>query len=629
MIYRLLAEQVYAGLDDEERSLLEVAVALPVIDVDVLERAGFDRALTIVERLRERTAFVHEESPGVYQCHDLFRDFLRHQTALGGKRLQHRVHERAARALEQSGDFEYAITSYATAGLLSDVLRLLEEHGFDLLERARGDVVAHAIEALDERTRRENAAILALQGILQSTAGRFSRAESLLRRALSLAGNNRDLVARVSLRLASLMANEGRDVADLLGAVGHDGEQHTSRRVQALSLIAGQRAVAGDDESARLALAEVDALIDQVDSDAVRAKVLHHIGIAFHHLGMPRKAFDVLAQSTEIAGELHLYSVASRANAVLSNLALHEQDDVDLQLYYAEAAEAAAAKAGDAFAQQTALLQTLSARMRRGEVQESIEVEQRLATVRKSELAAQYLALFRSLRLAWEGRFAEAQRLAASCWAALPNDFDKVVCGGQYALFLAINGERELSGRVVRKVLAIGLTGAMSGLFRVRSIGIAKALCSVAEAINHRNANADRILRGVKADGDEVLAVITKSAEILLARLRLGTDTSTYRIRESLARLTELGYADVAGLLAAVHRVLSFGQFDTQEPSRLTATEVDILRLLAEGFIPKEIALRKDRSVYTIRVHIANAIAKLGCHGRAEAISMARRLKLI
>ena len=46
MIYRLLAEQVYAGLDDEERGFLEIAVALPTIDVSVLERAGYDRALT-------------------------------------------------------------------------------------------------------------------------------------------------------------------------------------------------------------------------------------------------------------------------------------------------------------------------------------------------------------------------------------------------------------------------------------------------------------------------------------------------------------------------------------------------------------------------------------------------------
>ena len=51
MIYRLLAEQVYAGLDEDERSLLEIAIALPVIDVGVLEARGirsraYDRRTT-------------------------------------------------------------------------------------------------------------------------------------------------------------------------------------------------------------------------------------------------------------------------------------------------------------------------------------------------------------------------------------------------------------------------------------------------------------------------------------------------------------------------------------------------------------------------------------------------------
>ena len=210
MIYRLLAEQVYTALDADERDLLEVAIALPVIDVAVLERAGFDRALPIVERLRERTAFIYEESPGVYQCHDLFRDFLRHQRALSGKRSQQAVHARAASALEESGDAEHAIAAYVSAGLPADTMRLLEIHGFDLLERARGDVVARAIEALEERTRRENATALALQGALQAIAGKFARAESLLRRALSRAGSDRDLVATTSLRLAALVGNRGR-----------------------------------------------------------------------------------------------------------------------------------------------------------------------------------------------------------------------------------------------------------------------------------------------------------------------------------------------------------------------------------------------------------------------------------
>ncbi len=211
MIYHLLAEQVYSELDEDERALLEVAIALPTINVGVLERAGFDRALPVVERLRERTAFIYEESPGTYQCHDLFREFLRHQSALGGKHAQQRVHERAARALEASGDIEHAIAAYVLAASSGDVVRLLEREGFDMLERARGDVVARAIESLDETARRQNATILALQGTLQATAGKFARAESLLRRALAKASTNRDLFAITSLRLASLVGNQGGD----------------------------------------------------------------------------------------------------------------------------------------------------------------------------------------------------------------------------------------------------------------------------------------------------------------------------------------------------------------------------------------------------------------------------------
>ncbi len=413
MIYRLLAEQVYSGLDADERALLEIAIALPVIDVSVLERAGFDRALPLVERLRERTAFIYEESPGIYQCHDLFRDFLRRQSALRGKRAQQSIHERAARALEDSGDVEHAIAAFAAAALPVDVVRLLERHGLGLLERARGDIVARAIEALDERTRRENAAVLALQGTLQAIGGKFARAESLLRRALTRAGNDRDLVATTSLRLASLVANQGGDVTSLLSAVGDDLLQSAAHRAEALSVIAGQRAVSGDSLTAQSAVARVEPLLLEIDSDAVRAKVLHHMGIAFHHLGMASKAFDVLSQSRELAAELHLYGLASRASAVLSNLAVHEEDDVARQLAYAESGADAATKAGDTFALQTALLQMLSAEMRSGNIARSIEIEQRLGAIQTSDLVRRFVALFRSVRLAWEGRFSEAHQLVS------------------------------------------------------------------------------------------------------------------------------------------------------------------------------------------------------------------------
>lgn len=629
MIYRFLAEQVYGTLEDEERSLLEVAMALPTIEIKVLERAGFDRALQIVERLRERTAFIHEESPGVYHCHDLFRNFLRHQNALVGKRSHQIVQERAGRALEASGDIEHAIAAYAAAAKREDVLRLLENHGFDLLERARSDVVSRTVASLDETTRRENATILALHGVLQAMGGKFTRAESLLRRSLARAGNNRDLVATTSLRLASMLANQGQDVSAILEKVGADLEQTAAHRAEAISLISGQQAVNGNPAIAANAAMRVEGMLSDVDSDAVRAKILHRIGIAYHHLGMAARAFEVLRQSCELAADLHLFGLESRANAVLSNLALHERDDVEQQLRYAELAVASAAKAGDTFALQTALLQILSAEMRRGNVEASIAIEQRLATVRTSDLANRYLTIFRSARLAWEGRFGEAHQLLSSCWNQMTFSVDRVSSGGEYGLFLALDGKREESAKLVKEILGILDIQEVTGLYRIRAAAITKALCALTEAINGRMTQADRILSRLRSDKDGVVTLVVRVVESIMVRMRHGGESGTDRVKENVEALKELDYGDVAHLLRAVDSVIASTALERPRSRGLTPSEVEVLRLLERGLMPKEIAERTSRSLYTVRAHIANAITKLHCHGHSEAIRAARRLRLI
>jgi ATP/maltotriose-dependent transcriptional regulator MalT len=636
MIYRFLAEQVYSALDNDERALLEVAITLPVIDVGVLESAGFDRALPIVERLRERTAFIYEESPGVYQCHDLFREFLRHQSALGGKRAQQLAHERAARALESSGDIEHAISAYVSAGSAGDVVRLLEQHGFDMLERARGDVVARGIESLDEATRRENATVLALQGTLQAIAGKFARAEALFRRSLARAGTNRNLVAITSLRLASVMGNQGKDVTPVLDPVAIDGAQSPAHRAEALSLLAARQALAGDIETARRRIERIEELLSAIESDATRAKVLHHVGIVSRHVGDGQRAFEALQQSSELATDLHLYGVLSRANAVLSNLALHERDDVDSQLRYAEGAAQAASKAGDAFALQTALLQMLSAQMRHGNIEKSTAIEQRLAMVKTDDLAIQYLTLFRAIRLAWEGRFSDGHRLMASSWASMHFDFDRVACGSQYALLLALDGCRETSVSVIQQVLGLARSMRASGLFGVRSVAISQVFCALAEIGNGRPTRADRILRQLPAS-DIVEKSIVHIGKAILRESCASTRDDQAVIR-GIEAFATLGYGDVARLLRVAYPELrvqrrsterDVGLTSSERDIGLTSSERDILRFLADGLVPKEIAADSNRSVHTVEAHIARAIAKLQCHGRAEAVRTAQRLGLI
>ena len=120
-------------------------------------------------------------------------------------------------------------------------------------------------------------------------------------------------------------------------------------------------------------------------------------------------------------------------------------------------------------------------------------------------------------------------------------------------------------------------------------MAIVKSLCAIVEAVNGRTTHADRVLRGVKVDGDAVITLVVTVADSMLSRLRNLGESGSDRIRKSIEGLTALGYGDIARLLGAVDRVLSYRE-ESFRGSDLTRSEREILQLLAEGLVPKEIA---------------------------------------
>lgn len=67
----------------------------------------------------------------------------------------------------------------------------------------------------------------------------------------------------------------------------------------------------------------------------------------------------------------------------------------------------------------------------------------------------------------------------------------------------------------------------------------------------------------------------------------------------------------------------------TLETSALTARELEVLRLLAEGVSTREIADGLFISLNTSRNYVQRLIAKLGAHSRLEAVAVARRAGLL
>ena len=61
----------------------------------------------------------------------------------------------------------------------------------------------------------------------------------------------------------------------------------------------------------------------------------------------------------------------------------------------------------------------------------------------------------------------------------------------------------------------------------------------------------------------------------------------------------------------------------------LTAREMDVLRLIAEGLPNKAIAVRLEISEFTVKFHVNAILGKLGAQSRTEAAMTAARLGLI
>jgi DNA-binding NarL/FixJ family response regulator len=65
------------------------------------------------------------------------------------------------------------------------------------------------------------------------------------------------------------------------------------------------------------------------------------------------------------------------------------------------------------------------------------------------------------------------------------------------------------------------------------------------------------------------------------------------------------------------------------QPEPLTARELEVLRLLADGSSNKEIAARLAISEHTVKFHVNSILGKLGAGSRTEAVTVGLRSGLI
>lgn len=124
------------------------------------------------------------------------------------------------------------------------------------------------------------------------------------------------------------------------------------------------------------------------------------------------------------------------------------------------------------------------------------------------------------------------------------------------------------------------------------------------------------------------------------ARLGAELDEGSFTIAGEFATLVEARAstieADAILISAPVGRAFtarpsgideSSGSGEYEEP--LTAREVEVLQLLAEGLPNKSIATRLGISDQTVKFHVASICGKLGAANRTQAVRLAVRRGLV
>ena len=622
MIYRYLAEQVYGALNEEERRFIESASLLSEIHVEVMIEAGFDRAAGMIEDLRQRVAFIHENA-GVYRLHDLFREFVQHQLELQGKQVALERRLQLGSVLQRRGEYGNSLSLFVEAASTEHMVELLSVHGLDLIAHGHGDVVARALEVIPPIVHERESILNGLKGILEIAAGRYDSGERHLQRSIR-SGNNAEIRAQMVLRLAMYLVNQGRDPDDLLISL-LESDASESAKLESRAMLAVRAVRSGDEERAVENITIVEGSLDDVFDSALLAKLLQRIGLARSERHETRIAKAQLLRAAELASGSRLWSLASRAYQVLAATAIMSDNDVTSSLWYAQQAAAAATKAGDYFDLQISLLHMLSIETRRGNEERTLQIERQLVDLRPTDtLRAPFVMLSQAHRHAWHGEFAAAARLFASVHDRIHVAPDQAMNLSLHAMCLALGDNPKDAAQMVEAVLQRLPATADAANYGALLQEISTLFCALCEALCGRHTSAHRILKRAPLFVHESTTCMRDAVEQLMRAAK-----SPSYVFEDLdlhcEALVSFGFGGYARFLELAKQRIEESHA-AEETVKLTPSEMRIIRMLATGLTTKDIAHEMERSVYTVQTHIQNLIEKLGCHGRAEAVATARRM---
>lgn len=451
---------------------------------------------------------------------------------------------------------------------------------------------------------RASTAGLLLEAVVAACDGKRLRSEATLRRAIETAAD-RDREYLVDLLVPLLVARGLVTRASaLLDAFPFD-QHHAIGR---LALRAVVDAGAGAMASSTAASAAVRVAFGYGPHDEVtRLRIHEHLALAAAYRSEAAAALDQVERGLRIVRARRAPRAASALRAIAYAVHTRLTGNADAAWHEANAAQQAAQAAGDAVAYELACVAVYELAAERGD---DAEIRSSHAAFERVTASDEYRARFGVgiadvVRLALDGD-RESARDAAAVLAksAARSDGERALCEALSALVALALGD-ELTARRsccrVRTALRAPSSNVPAGELRYRRI-----------------AGALAALAGPWAAGEDAAARLTGTW------MRRDPEASALHALGAGAALDDVpttvrGY----GRLVCIARPKPDAR-ETRDP--LTATEREILGLLAAGRNAAEAARMTGRNVHTVRTHIRNAAAKLDAHGRADLLARARRL---
>jgi LuxR family maltose regulon positive regulatory protein len=618
MVYRYLAEQIFAGLDDAQRAFLLDTSVLPSFDMAIV--LALERSAEFLAELRRDASFLGETAPGIFRYHDLFRDFLSAQLQRSGTARWRDAHLRAARVLEERGEFARALDLLAQAGDANGVAAMLRARGTDLFERGEAETLGRALAVVSDNAYLSDARILGVKAIVEAGRGHFDLAERDFLEAIARAddsGTRLMLVHRYALELI----RHDRDAIALLAPFESDGEIAAASRVPLLGTYATALARAGMVAQAVETLAATAAVIDASVRDDARARFYQQA--AFVHQLLPERgeARNYANLATDLALANGLYEVAARALSVLYVINHEDGGDPIESLAILDRLIECARKGASVQTGLYGLFASMDIEVDRGD---DVAIERLDREIERSRgalprTAAESVLPARALREAWTGDFARAYELLAPSVDDVRGNDRRALRFAEIALYAAASARpNEAEDAAQRAVAELANVGAITRRGVRTSL-----LLALTELVRGHAVTAHRFLVEAERALPRSPQRLRTFAQAVRAYYRstLG-ESEPLEVRALLERLHAEHYGGMARLLAALPLA---GTSDAGGYALLTAAERSILAALAGGKSTKAIAESSGRSAHTIDTHVRSICRKLACRGRREAVALAVR----